>query len=44
MDPRITSIKDDKIEVYRPDIFEEYMSITNEIIFRVQNQKVAPKD
>lgn len=37
-DPRITNLKDGSIEIYRPDIFEEYIHITEEIMSKTQKE------
>ena len=44
LDPRITILKDDKIEIYRPDIFEEYIAIVEEMISNIAKKDIDTND
>tara|TARA_Y100000766_G_C18870009_1_gene587748 strand:- start:6 stop:566 length:561 start_codon:yes stop_codon:yes gene_type:complete len=44
LDPRISRIKDDKIDIYRPDIFEEHISVVDEMIHYISNVEIDRND
>lgn len=44
LDPRISRINDDKIDIYRPDIFEEHTSVVDEMIHYISKIEIDSND